>query len=166
MREPLRDRERLAHIIAAADNIARYTKGKTFDDLQADDMMGYAVVYNILTIGEAAYKLTNAFRRMHSETQWNDIMLMRNVLAHDYYKLKLQTVWEVVQHDLPPLREQVSRYLAETDWDECEKNAVEVKESAVHKNMVQTARRMKQRGYDTDEICKITGLSREEIEDL
>ena len=29
MREPLRDRERLEHIIAAADNIARYTEGKT-----------------------------------------------------------------------------------------------------------------------------------------
>lgn len=166
MRELLRDRERLAHIIAAADNIARYTKGKTYDDLQADDMMGYAVVYNILAIGEAAYKLTNAFRREHPETQWNDIMLMRNVLAHDYYKLKLQTVWEVVQHDLPLLREQVARYLAETDWDEWEKNAVVVKESAVHKNMVQTARRMKQRGYDTDEICKITGLPREEIDTL
>ena len=166
MREPLRDRERLAHIIAAVDNIARYTEGKSYDDFQADDMMGYAVVYNILAIGEAAYKLTNAFRREHPETQWNDIMLMRNVLAHDYYKLKLQTVWEVVQHDLPPLREQVARYIAETDWDEWEKNAVVLKESAVHKNMVQTARRMKQRGYDTDEICKITGLPREEIEGL
>ena len=166
MREPLRDRERLAHIIAAANNIARYIEGKTYDELQADDMMGYAVVYNILAIGEAAYKLTNAFRRTHPETQWNDIMLMRNVLAHDYYKLKLQTVWEVVQHDLPPLREQVNRYLAETDWDEWEKSAVVVKESAVHKNMVQTARRMKQRGYDTEEICKITGLPREEIERL
>ena len=166
MREPLRDRERLEHIIAAADNIARYAEGKTYDDLQANDMMGYAVVYNILAIGEAAYKLTNAFRRTHPETQWNDIMLMRNVLAHDYYKLKLQTVWEVVQHDLPILREQVTRYLAETDWDEWEKNVVVVKETAAHKNLIQTATRMKRRGYDTDEICKITGLPREEIERL
>ena len=62
-------------------------------------------------------------------------MLMRNVLANDFYKLKLQTVWEVVQHDLPILREQVARYLAETDWEEWEKNAVVVRESAVHKNM-------------------------------
>ena len=35
MREPLRDRERLAHIITAADNIARYTEGKTYDDLDS-----------------------------------------------------------------------------------------------------------------------------------
>jgi uncharacterized protein with HEPN domain len=164
MREPLRDRERLAHIIASADNIARYTEGKSYDDLQANDMMGYAVVYNILAIGEAAYKLTNAFRRTHPETQWNEIMQMRNVLAHDYYKLKLQTVWEVVQHDLKPLREQVARYLAETDWDEWEKNVVVVKETAVHKNKIQTAQRMKNDGLPTKLISRYTGLTAEEIE--
>ena len=129
-------------------------------------MMCYAVVYNILAIGEAAYHLTKAFQREHPDTPWEDIMKMRNILAHDYYKLKLQTVWEVVQHDLPPLREQVARYLAETDWDEWEKNVVVVNETAAHKSLVQTAGRMKLRGYDTDEICKITGVPREEIEAL
>ncbi len=166
MREPLKDRIRLEHIVASAANIARYTEGKTYDDLMADDMMCYAVVYNILAIGEAAYHLTKAFQREHPDTPWEDIMKMRNILAHDYYKLKLQTVWEVVQHDLPPLREQVARYLAETDWDEWEKNVVVVNETAAHKSLVQTAGRMKLRGYDTDEICKITGLPREEIEAL
>ena len=166
MREPLKDRVRLEHIVEAADNIARYTKDKTYDDLLANDMMCYAVVYNILSIGEAVYHLTKAFRVEHPETSWDVIMRMRNVLAHDYYKLKLQTVWEVVQHDLPPLREQVARYLSEVNWAEWEKNEVVVVESAVHKNLIQTASRMKQRGYDVNEICKITGLSREDIENL
>lgn len=166
MRELLRDKERLEHIATSIDNIARYTKGKTYDDLLADDMMCYAVVYNILSIGEATYHLTYAFRKEHPDTPWNLIMRMRNILAHDYYKLKLQTVWEVVEHDLPPLREQVARYLAETDWNDWENNEVRVKETVVHKSLVQTARRMKQRDYDINEICKITGLSREEIDEL
>lgn len=38
MREPLRDKERLAHMLAAAERVIRYTSGKTFDDLKADDM--------------------------------------------------------------------------------------------------------------------------------
>ena len=166
MREPLKDRIRLEHIAAAADNIARYTHDKTYDDLQADDMMCYAVVYNILAIGEAVYHLTKAFRVAHPDTPWDVIMRMRNILAHDYYKLKLQTVWEVVQHDLPPLREQVARYLTDTDWNEWEKNVVVISETATHKSLIQTAYRMKQRGYDVNEICKITGLSREDIESI
>lgn len=38
MREPLRDKERLAHMLAAVERVIRYTSGKTFDDLKADDM--------------------------------------------------------------------------------------------------------------------------------
>lgn len=166
MREPLKDRIRLEHIIASADNILRYTAGKTYNDLLANDMMCYAVVYNILAIGEAAYHLTKAFQKEHPETQWGGIMKMRNVLAHDYYKLKLQTVWEVVQHDLLPLRQQVAHYLAETDWEEWEKNEAAIIETATHKGLVQTARRMKEDGLSAKQISWYTGLQVEEIEAL
>ena len=166
MRELLRDRERLEHIAKSADNIARYTKGKSFDDLQSDDMMCYAVVYNILAIGEAAYHLTHAFQKEHPNTQWDLIMRMRNILAHDYYKLKLQTVWEVVVHDLPSLREQVARYLAETDWDEWENSEVRIKEIVVHKSLMLTARRMKDDGLPIKQISRYTGLTADEIKGL
>lgn len=166
MREPLKDRIRLEHIAEAANNITRYTEGKSYDDLMSDDMMCYAVVYNILAIGEAAYHLTKAFRTDHPETPWEVIIKMRNVLAHDYYKLKTQTVWEVVQNDIPPLRQQVIRYLKEVNWEEWEKNDVAIVESAVHKNIVQTARRMKKDGMDSRQISRYTGLSVEEIDIL
>ena len=166
MREPLKDRSRLRHIIEAIDNVVRYTSGKTFSDMQSDDMMCYAVVYNVMAIGEAAYHITKSFRQEHPETQWDDIMKMRYVLAHDYYKLKIQTVWEVTQHDLPPLREQVTRYLADTNWDEWEKNSEAIAESAVHKNMLQMAKRMKMDGLPTQQIASYTGLSTNEIEAL
>ena len=91
---------------------------------------------------------------------------MRNVLAHDYYKLKLQTVWEVVQHDLPLLRQQVANYLADVDWEEWEKNEVVLVETATHKILVQTASRMKKDGMTTSLISRYTGLSVEEIEML
>lgn len=41
MREPLKDKERLNHIIEAIDRITRYTSGKTHSDIVADDMMYY-----------------------------------------------------------------------------------------------------------------------------
>ena len=60
----------------------------------------------------------------------------------------------------------VARYLAEVDWEEWEKNEVVIKETVTHKSLIQTAERMKRRGYDTEEICKITGLGLDEIETL
>ena len=164
MREPLKDRVRLEHIQTAIDNIFQYTTGKTIQQLNDDTMLFYATVKNIEIIGEAAYHLTRAFCAEHPDTPWNAVMRMRNILVHDYYKIRLNEVWKVIQEDLQPLRDQVVRYLADTDWDEWEKNEVAIVESAVHKNMVQTARRMKRDGMDERQISRYTGLTAEEIE--
>lgn len=166
MREPVRDRERLEHILEAIDRILSFAKGKTKEELGADKMQFYGVVKNIEIIGEAAYKLTKAFRRNHAETPWDDVIKMRHVLIHDYYQIDENAVLYVIEDNLNPLREQVTRYLNETDWDEWEKNEQVISESAVHKSLIQTATRMKSRGYDVNEICKITGLNQDEIEDL
>lgn len=166
MREPVRDRDRLGHIVEAINCIIEFSDGKTVEQLGADKLKYYGVIKNLEIIGEATYRLTQAFCRQHPETPWDVIAKMRHVLVHDYYQIDTKEVWKVIQDDLHPLLEQVSRYLAETDWDEWEKNELAVSETAVHKSLVQTATRMKSRGYDVIEICKITGLSRDEVEDL
>ncbi len=166
MREAIRDKERLEHILEAIDRILNYTAGKTREELKADKMLFYGLVKNIEIVGEAAYKLTKAFCNEHPSTPWNIITKMRHVLIHDYFQIDEDAVCYVIEDDLPTLREQVTRYLAETDWEEWEKNEAALIETAAHKSLVQTATRMKQRGYDTNEICKITGLSRDEIERL
>lgn len=166
MREPVRDHERLEHILEAIDRILTFAKGKSNEELRADKMQFYGIVKNIEIIGEAAYKLTKAFRKEHLETPWNDVVKMRHVLIHDYYQIDEDAVYYVIEDNLGPLREQVSRYLNETNWDEWEKNEIVISESAVHKSLIQTATRMKSHGYDVNEICKITGLNRDEIDEL
>ena len=166
MREPLKDRIRLEHIVEAIDKVFKFVEGKTQDDLRETDMIFYAVVKNIEIVGEAAYHLTKAFCHTHPETDWKGIMGLRHVLVHDYYQINPQTVWDIVQQELPPLREQVTRYLAETDWEEWEKNTKVVSETAVHKNLVQTAKRMKTDGMDAKQISRYTGLTVEEIEEI
>ena len=121
MREPIRDRERLEHIIAAIDRIIRYTSDKSYEDLVADDMMYYAVVKNIEIIGEAANMLTPQFQQTNSETPWKMVKGMRNYIVHEYFQIDDIVVWDVVKNNLPELRAQVSRYLAETNWDNWEK---------------------------------------------
>ena len=54
----------------------------------------YGIVKNIEIIGEAAYNLTNAFRNSHKETPWKSVMSMRNILVHDYYKIKESQIRE------------------------------------------------------------------------
>jgi len=52
--------------------------------------------------------------------------IMRHHLVHGYYQVDSQIVWAVIQNDLRPLREQIEKYLAETDWDQWEKRNINV----------------------------------------
>lgn len=166
MREQVKDKDRLLHIVEAIDHIFQITNNSDLDTLSDSKIQYYGIIKCIEIIGEAAYNLTHAFRDNHRETPWEKIIRMRHVLVHDYYKIKVDEVRYVIEDNLNPLRDQIARYISETNWDEWENNDVVIKESAVHKNLIQTAERMKKRGYDTQEICKITGLNRDEIERL
>lgn len=166
MREPIRDRNRLEHIIYSIDNIFEFAQGKSIEELDADKMAFYAIVKNIEVIGEAAFRLTKEFCSQHPETPWPSIIRMRHVLVHDYYQIKSKEVWKVINEDLQPLRDQIARFLSETDWEEWEKKAIEPFESVTHKSLAQTARRMKDKGFAVKEISEITGLTIEEISDL
>ena len=55
MREPLKDKGRLEHILASIERIERFMTGMTFDDLRKDEVTYYAVVKCIEIIGEASY---------------------------------------------------------------------------------------------------------------
>lgn len=125
MREPLKDRERLVHILSAIDRIERYVVGKTYQDLTADDMMFYAVVKNIEIIGEAANMLTTAFLQAHPQTPWKMVRGMRNYIVHEYFQIDDIVVWDVINNNLPELREQITSYLSDIDWTEWEKKSIE-----------------------------------------
>ena len=166
MRELVRDRDRLIHIIEAIDRILENVQGITLEELENDSLKFYGIVKNIEIIGEATFKLTKAFRALHSQTPWDVISRMRHVLVHDYYQIDVEQVWNVMRNDLTPLKEQIKGYINNTDWEEWEKNDKAISESAVRKSLIQTAKRMKNDGLTTQQIMRYTGLSIDEIEDL
>ena len=124
MREFLRDKERLQHILEAIDRIIRYTSGKTYEDLVSDDMMYYAVVKNIEIIGEAANMLTPLFVATHPQTPWKQVKGMRNYIVHEYFQIDDTVVWGVVTKNIPQLKDEITKYIDETDWETWNKENV------------------------------------------
>ena len=124
MREPLKDKERLNHILAAIDRIKRYSEKKTYNDIIKDDMMYYAIVKNIEIIGEAANMLSSKFLDTHPETPWKLVKGMRNYIVHEYFQIDSMVVWDVVENNISVLREQIIKYLSETDWNKWEQGVL------------------------------------------
>ncbi|MBO6027404.1 MAG: DUF86 domain-containing protein [Bacteroidales bacterium] len=115
MREPVRDKGRLEHMMTAIDNVFEYTKNVSFDGLGKDKILCHAVIYNIQIIGEAAFKLTKEFRDAHLEVDWRDVIAMRHILVHDYYEVNLNILWNVITEELPFFKIQIESIIKEME---------------------------------------------------
>ena len=107
MREQVRDKGRLEHILESIENLFEFTKDIDFEHFMSDKLLKFAVIKNIEIIGEASYKLSKEFKEKHPEIRWESIIKMRHVLVHGYYKIKDEIAWEIVQKDLQPLKEKI-----------------------------------------------------------
>ena len=107
-------------MLDAIDTIQQRVTGMTFEDFISDKLLYGGVIYYTMIIGEAAYKLSREFLDTHPEMPWQDIADMRHHLVHGYYQVDSTIVWSVIQNDLQPLREQIVKYLADTDWEQWE----------------------------------------------
>ena len=165
MRERARDKGRLADIIEYSDNITRFIKGHTFESFVADKITYYSVMKNVEIVGEAAYMLSRAFKKEHPATPWKVVQGMRHVLVHDYATIDDKELYNTAVNGIPELRDQVAKYLADTDWEAWE-SAPDDYEDSVDEEMVKLARRMKADGLIPELITKYTGLTAEEIERL
>ena len=57
----------------------------------------------IQIIGEAARKISPAYKESHPQIPWTQIIGMRNRLVHEYFRVETEIVWEVVERDIPAL---------------------------------------------------------------
>jgi len=168
MRERARDKGRLEDIIEYSTNVTNLIEGYSLEALIADKRTYYSVMKNIEVVGEAAYMLTKAFKMSHPEIPWKVVQGMRHVLVHDYANVVSATLYDTAVNDMQPLRQQVERFLSETDWDEWQSMADDFEDTAddVRKTNIENARKMKELGSDTAFISQVTGLTAEEIEAL
>ena len=168
MRERVRDKGRLLDIIEHAQNVTMLIEGYSFDAVVADKRTYYSVMKNIERVGEAAFMLTKSFKDAHPETPWKVVQGMRHVLVHDYANIDIKELYNTAVNDMIPLCKQVEKYLSETNWIEWESikdDLDDTSDPALQAN-IETARRMKAKGYSIDDIADITGLTSAEIAKL
>lgn len=100
----------LDHMLEAAQQACSYTETMNKDDFLADKRTQQAVIMNLIIIGEAATKVMDLnveFVADHLEIPWRSMRGMRNRIAHGYFDINLDVVWDTVQTALPELLERL-----------------------------------------------------------
>ena len=107
MREKIRNKGRLQHILESIDFVMEFTNDIDFEEFLKNKILKFALIKNIEIIGEACYKITKHFKEKHPEIEWETIIGLRHVLVHGYYQINEKRLWKIIQNDLTPLREQI-----------------------------------------------------------
>lgn len=96
------DRARILDMLDAIKDIERYAGRRAA--FEQDELIQTWVIHHLEIVGEAASKLGVGLRAMHPEVPWPQIVAMRNIIAHEYFGIDLDEVWQVVERDLPELK--------------------------------------------------------------
>jgi uncharacterized protein with HEPN domain len=101
----------LHDMLENAEKALDFVGGMELDQFFEDEKTSYAVVRALEIIGEAARKIPEEVRASIPELQWREISAMRNKLTHEYFGINMKVVWRTVREDLPPLIDELSRFL-------------------------------------------------------
>jgi uncharacterized protein with HEPN domain len=99
----------LGDIRQAIGKIQSYTAGLTRDMFDQDDRTIDAVIRNLQIVGEAAKAIPDSIRAAYPNVEWKKVAGLRDILAHQYFEVDLDIIWDVLQNKLPELDRELGK---------------------------------------------------------
>lgn len=96
-------RFRVEDILQSLTGIASDIEGLNYDNFIDDRKTRNSVARELEIIGEAARHIPPDIEAIHPQIPWRLMRDMRNVIAHEYFGVDWQIVWETAVNDLPAL---------------------------------------------------------------
>lgn len=106
-----KDRIRLLHMLDAARKATSFTKGKTREDLERDEILALALERLLEIIGEASKGVSEELQERYPVVKWREIAATRDRLIHGYFDVDQTIIWQIVTVDLVPLIESLKDIL-------------------------------------------------------
>lgn len=100
----------IEHMLACIERINEYTEGgkeKFFSSPLVQD----GVIRNLQVLAESSQRISDDLKDVHTDIAWRDISGFRNILVHDYLGVDPDTVWSVVEQDVPILHQLLKKML-------------------------------------------------------
>lgn len=99
-----KDEANLLAMKDAAEKILRFSNDfENADDFYGDVKSFDATLMNFLVLGEAVSKITTPFTSANPKIEWTKIKGLRNIVAHDYFGVDAEEIWEIIQKHIPKL---------------------------------------------------------------
>ena len=105
----------LTDIINSVDRIKDYTRNMNYDDFVEGRKTYDAVIHNLQIIGEATKQVPEIIRQKYPDIPWRQVAGLRDVIAHTYFMVNPEIVWNIINTELNPLRDCIALILQNED---------------------------------------------------
>lgn len=95
----------LDDILTSIEKIERYTANMNQISFMADERTIDAVSHNLQIIGEAVKKIPAELRDRYPQIEWRKIAGLRDTIAHAYFSIDDEIIWDIVENKLTELRD-------------------------------------------------------------
>jgi len=107
-----KDRLNLENILEAIQKIETYTtQFHEADEFFEHQLHFDATMMNFIVIGEMVDRLSDEFRSQYTQIEWNKIKGLRNIVAHDYFGIDAEEIWQIAQIQLRKLKTDIHQML-------------------------------------------------------
>ena len=98
-------------ILQAIALLQKYCAGLTLPGFEAEQEKQDSILYRLLVLTEAAHRLREEELALCPGPNWRRVQDLGNVIRHAYDAIDRATIWEIIQTDLPPLRQALEQTL-------------------------------------------------------
>jgi len=94
----------LEDMFQSMQRIEEYIGDLVFKEFKMKYMVVDAVIRNFEIIGEASKKIPLAIQEKYPEIPWRKMYGLRNLIAHEYFGIDYEMIWEIAKNNLPQNR--------------------------------------------------------------
>ena len=98
------DKLYLIHISECIEHIESYVSRMDKKAFMTSTLVQDAVVRNLQVMAESTQRLSDRAKNTHPEIDWYRIAGFRNILVHDYLGIDMETIWNIVEKEIPALK--------------------------------------------------------------
>jgi len=103
----------LRDIVEAIKRIENSLQNVIKEDFEKDIDIQDAVLRRLEIIGEAASNIPPMIKERYLKIEWAEIIGFRIVVAHTYFKVDMNIIWDIVENELPKLKKEIEKILKE-----------------------------------------------------
>ena len=103
----------LKKMINYIDKAFKYTKECTYETFSNNEEKIDATIFAISQIGELVKNIDKETQTKYPDIEWNILKGIRNRIVHDYEGINVNIIWDIVQNDLSPLKDNLEKIIDE-----------------------------------------------------